>query len=194
MSFRLLSTSLAFIGLFSSFAQADCKSDIQGILKSMESSGPYRMEMAITSAGTESKMTAEVIMPDSMHMKGQGMEVVMTPNGVWMSQGGAMNKMPNEMKEQMQAMIRQGLNAGMQAVDATECLGATSFEGGSYNLYKYKADADFMGVKSKSNVEMYANADGKPEWLVVDGEAMGIKSLTKQHIVFDSGITIVDPK
>jgi hypothetical protein len=194
MSFRLMSCSFIVLTSIVSAAQADCKSDIQDILKSMEASAPYRMEMTTTSGGTDTKMIAEVIMPHSMRMKGEGMEVTMTANGVWMSQGGTMNKMPNEMKDQIQGMIRQGMNAGMQAVEAAECIGSTDFEGGSFSLYKYKADAEFMGIKTTSKVDMYVNGDGKPEWLVVDGEAMGIKSLTKQHIVFDDSITIADPK
>jgi hypothetical protein len=190
---RISLLSLALLAT-SSIAQADCKADIQSIMKSLENAGPYRVEFAIDASGTASKMAADVIMPHSMRMKGDGMEMVMTPNGVWMSQGGALQKMPNEMKDQIQGMIRQGLNLGLEAIDNAECPGTADFEGGSYTLYKYDANATFMGIASKSKVSMYVNGDDRPEWMVVDGEAMGVKSLTKQHITFDDSITIADPQ
>lgn len=194
MSYRLTSLSVLALACIASSAQADCKTDIQSILKAMETSGPYRVMMDMDSAGAASTVQGEVIMPHSMRMKGEGMEMVMTPNGVWMGQGGPLKKGPPEMKDQIQAMIKQGMNMGMQAIDAPECEGSTRFEGGSFDLYKYTAKAEFMGINTTSSVEMYVNGDGKPEWLVVDGEAMGIKSLTKQHIIYDDSITIADPQ
>jgi hypothetical protein len=194
MSFRLTAISILAIAAAATTAQADCKTDIETVLKGLESSGPYRVMMDMESAGSKSTMQGEVIMPHSMRMKGDGMEMVMTPNGVWMGQGGPLKKGPPEMKDQIQAMIKQGINLGMQAIDAPECAGSTNFEGGSFELYKYTAKADFMGISSSSSVNMYVNGDGKPEWMVVDGEAMGIKSLTKQHIIYDDSITIADPK
>ncbi len=194
MSFRIVSATTLALAVLIGTAQADCKSDIQTILKNMETSGPYRVEMDMDSAGQKTKMVGEIIMPHSMKMKADAMEMIMTPNGVWMSQGGPLQKMPDGMKEQVQGMIKQGMNLGVQAVDASECMGSTSFEGGTFDLYKYNANAEFMGIATKSKVDMYVNGDGKAEWLVIDGEAMGMKSLTKQHITYDDSITIADPQ
>ena len=146
------------------------------------------------SAGTASVMNADVIMPHSMRMKGEGIDMVMTPNGVWMAQGGVLQKMPDGMKEQVQGMIKQGMNMGVQAVDKVECLGSTDFENETFTHFKYTAKADFMGINSKSSVDMYVNDQNKPVWLVVDGEAMGTKSLTRQHITYDDSIVIADPQ
>jgi hypothetical protein len=173
---------------------ADCKADIQSMLQSLEAAGPYRMEMSMVSNGQTSIMSADVIMPHSMHMKGEGMEMLMTPNGVWMAQGGVMQKMPDAMKDQIQGMIRQGMNLGVQAVDKAECLGSTSYEGGTFDLFKYEAKANFMGIDSSAKVSMYVDDGGKPSWLVVNGEAMGTKSVTTQKITYDDSIKIADPK
>ncbi len=176
-------------------AHADCKSDIQAMLKSMEASSPYHVDMTMVSGGQTSKMSADVIMPHSMSMKGEDMNMVMTPNGVWMAQGGGpLKKMPDTMKESIQDMIKQGMNLGIKAVDKVECPGNAAFEGGSYNLYKYEAKANFMGIDTFSKVSMYINGDDKPEWMVVDGEAMGIKSMTTQKLVFSDAIAIADPQ
>lgn len=194
MSIRLTTVSLAVLFSFASTAQADCKSDIQDILQAMETNGPYRMEMTSSSNGTDMVMQADIILPHSMKMKTEGMEVVMTPNGVWMAQDGKLKKMPDGMKDQMQAMIRQGINLGLNAVEDAQCPGSTAFEGGTFEFYKYSTNVEFMGIKTSSKIDMYVNDDNKAEWLVVDGEAMGIKSHTKQHIIYDDSITIPDPQ
>jgi hypothetical protein len=187
-------TTVALLSL-TNLAQADCKSDIQGILKSLETSGPYHLEMTMVSAGTTTKMSGDIIMPHSVRMTGEGLNMVMTPNGVWMDQGsGKLMKMPDEMREQMQGMMKQGMNLGVQAVDKVECPGRADFEGSSYTLYKYEAKADFMGVNTESSVNMHVDGNNKPAWLVVDGEAMGVKSVTTQKITFDDAITIADPQ
>jgi hypothetical protein len=184
----------ATLSLISGSALADCKSDIQGYLKSMETSGPYRVEMSSVANGSTTNITVELALPHSMHMKGEGVEMLMTQNGVWMANGGSLQKMPDTMKDQMQGMIRQGMNMGVQAVDKVECLGSAEFQGGTFDLYKYEAKANFMGVDSFSKVDMYIDGSGKPAWLVVDGEAMGTKSVTTQKITFDDAITISDPQ
>ena len=194
MNLRLASITLFAVLAATPLAKADCLTDIQAIMKAMETSGPYRVEMEIDSAGSKSRLTSDVIMPHSMHMKGEGMEMVMTPNGVWTSQGAALQRMPDGMKDQIQGMIKQGMNLGLSSIKEPECVGETEFEGESYSLFKYNSDAEFMGIKSKSSVQMYVDDGNRPVWMVVDGEAMGIKSLTKQKITYDSSITIADPQ
>jgi hypothetical protein len=178
----------------STTAQADCKTDIQTILKSLENSGPYSIEIKTESGGEKVEMTGKIILPDSVHMKSDAFEVVMTPNGVWMAQGGLLKKLPDNMREKIKGMVEQGMRLGAQAVDNAECVGSADFEGQSYALYKYDASIDLLGITSKSKVAMYVKDDGKPEWMLVDGEAMGFKSKTRQRITFDDSITISDPQ
>jgi hypothetical protein len=194
MTIRFAASTIAFVIFSATAANADCISDIQAILKSTETSPPYHVEITSTAGDSTTKMQGEVIMPHSMQIKSTEMNMVMTPNGVWMGKGEALKKMPDGMREQMQAMIKQGISLGMSAIEAPECAGSVSFEGGNFTLYKYIAKGEMMGIKSTSNVDMYVNADNRPEWMMIDGEAMGTKSQTKQHIVYDDSITIADPK
>jgi hypothetical protein len=187
-------TLLLALTTFSVPSLADCKTEIQSLLQSLETAGPYRMEMVMVANDDTTKMSVDMIMPHSMHMKGEGIEMLMTPKGVWMTQGGSLQKMPDEMKGQIQGMIRQGMSLGVQAVDKAECLGSATYEGGTFDLYKYQAKANFMGVDSSSEVSMYVGDDGKPSWLIVDGESMGIKSISTQKITYDGSITIAEPK
>jgi hypothetical protein len=193
MSFRLTSLSFALLIGVASTAQADCAGDIQSIMKSMETSPPYRVEISSTAADQTTIIQGEVIMPHSMHINSPEMSMIMTPNGVWMGKGEALKKMPDAMRDQMQEMIKQGISLGMKAIDDPECMGPTEFEGGNFEHFKYTATGEMMGIQSTSTVDMYVNADLRPEWMVIDGEAMGVKSLTKQHITYDSSISIADP-
>lgn len=193
MKFRFIVSAICFSCLTLNSAQADCKADIQAIMKAMEASPPYRVAITSTAAGVTTEMEGEVILPHSMRMNLPGMSMVMTPNGVWMGQAGELKKMPDGMREQVQDIIKQGMNLGMKGIEAPECAGSTSFEGGDFDLYKYTAKGEVMGINSTSSVEMYVNGDRRPEWMVIDGEAMGVKSLTKQHIIYDDSIVIADP-
>jgi hypothetical protein len=163
-------------------------------MKSMEAGEPYAIDMTTVASGRTLNMSGKVIMPHSLHMKGEGMEMLMTPNGVWMSQGGPMQKMPDGMKDQIQGMIRHGMNLGLESIENEQCLGTADFEGGSFTHFAYSANTTFMGIASSAKVNMYVNAAGKPEWMLVEGEALGTKSQTKQHITFDPAITITDPQ
>jgi hypothetical protein len=194
MTIRPIASALLLSLFGATAAQADCKSDIEGILFAMQTAPPYRMLLETEADGTILKMEATAILPDRMQMKGDGMNMILTPNGFWMGKDGQLQKSPPEAAVQMRDMIKQGMNLGMQAVEAPECLGQASFEGGDYTLYKYVAKGEMMGIKSTSNVQMYVNGDSRPEWMLIDGEAMGIKSQAKQKIIYDSSITIEDPK
>jgi hypothetical protein len=194
MTLRFTASTVVLIFFSATAAYADCTADIRAILKSTETSPPYHVEITSTSGDSTTKMQGEVIMPHSMQMKSPEMNMVMTPNGVWMGKGEDLKKMPDALRDQMQAMIKQGISMGMSAIEAPECEGSVSFEGDDFTHYKYIAKGEMMGIKSTSNVDMYVNADNRPEWMMIDGEAMGTKSLTKQHIVYDDGIIIADPK
>lgn len=194
MIIRSTALALGFSILGATSALADCKSDIQSFMKSMETSPPYRVDMSVVSGDTTMKMQGEAIMPHSIHMKSDVMEMVMTPNGVWMGQGGKLQKSPPQMQEQVQSMIKQGMNIGVESVEAAECLGSADFEDGTYDHYKYVSNTAFMGIATTVKVDVYLNSDQRPVWMVIDGEAMGTKSVTTQHIVYDNSISIADPE
>ena len=193
MTIRVAAPALLFSILAATSAHADCKADIDTVLQAMQTAPPYIVEIETTSDGSTVKMQGKAILPHSIQMTGDGMNMVLTPNGFWMGKDGQLKKSPPEAAEQMRTMMKQGMNLGMQAIEAPECIGSTSYEGANYQLYKYVAKGDFMGIKSTSKVEMYVNASGYAEWMLMDGEAMDIKSQTRQHMTYDDSLTISDP-
>ncbi len=90
-------------------------------------------------------------------------------------------------------MINSGISKGIDSVKDVECLGSKDYEGGSYDAYLFHTAGEMMGIASTATVTLYAS-NGLPAWLVVDGEAMGKKSVTVQKVTFDPSITITPPK
>ena len=52
---------------------------------------------------------------------------------------------------------------------------------------------DAMGIKTSSHITLYKGENGLPVGLIVDGTAMGVHSITTQHINYDPSITIEVP-
>lgn len=173
-------------------ALADCKADLSALLKA-QTSTPYRVEMTSTANGQSNRMTAEVIFPDSFHIKADGMEMVMVNQKAWMNAGGTWQAMPAEAGASISSMIASGVSKGIEAVKDVKCLGSQDYEGQSYEAYSFATSGEAMGISSTANVTLYAEG-GMPAWLVVDGEAMGTKSVTVQKITPDPSISIKPPK
>lgn len=188
-------TSLALAGLLIATATpalADCKAELDAVFKAQLAT-PYRTEMSVQSNGQPMKVTAEVIYPDSFHIKSDAMETVMVKKKAWMKMGGKWQAMPAETAAMMAQMIETGVSKGVAGVRDVECLGNQPFEGTAYEAYRFKTSGEMMGVASTAAVTLYAT-DGLPAWLVIDGEAMGQKSVTVQKVTFDPSITITPPK
>lgn len=171
---------------------ADCKADLAAVLKA-QTSTPYRVEMTSTANGQSKRMTAEVVFPGSFHIKADGMEMVMVKKKAWMKAGGTWQAMPAEAGAMMSSMIESGVSKGIDAVKNVQCLGSQDYEGQSYDAYRFASSGEAMGISSTAEVTLYANGD-MPAWVVVDGEAMGTRSVTVQKITPDPSITIKPPK
>lgn len=184
--------AMAAIAAAATPALADCKSDLDAIFKAQLAT-PYRTEMTIKGPSQPMTVTAEVIYPDSFHMKAAQMETIMVKKKAWMKMGGTWQAMPAEAAAQFSAMINSGISKGVAAVKDVQCLGTQSYEGGSYDAYQFNTSGEMMGIQSTAKVTLYAS-DGLPAWLVVDGEAMGKKSVTVQKVTFDPSIKITPPK
>ncbi len=79
-------TSLALAALLIATATpafADCKAELGAIFEAQLAT-PYRTEMTVQGAGAPMKVTAEVIYPDSYHMKAAQMETIMVKKKAWM--------------------------------------------------------------------------------------------------------------
>jgi hypothetical protein len=170
---------------------ADCASDVRALVDAMPSHGPYRAQIV---ANGSTELSGEAILPDRMHLKMDGMEILKTPNGVWIGTGQSLMKAEGAMRDQFDGIISKNMSVAMGTVSNEECLGSAAYEGGNYDLYKYATQAEISGSTVTSKVSMYVNNKGQPEWLDIEAEVIGVTSIIKQHITYDPNIKIADPQ
>ena len=182
---------IAALCLGSSVACADCKSEVEAIMQATMSAGPYHMSMTSDRSGKTTKMEADVILPTSEHMKMDQMEMVILPQGAWMKMGGSWHSAPGPMAANM---LTNMMSSFKDVRSNVVCGSSEDFDGHSYPVYKYDSAGDVMGMKTSSHITLYMGDKGLPVGLIVDGTAMGVHSVTTQHINYDPSITIEAPK
>ena len=185
--------TLAF-GVLSTTAYADCKADLQAVMDGHLKAGPYHADISIESAGHKMTASSDVILPDQFHMLMPQAEVIKTAKGVWMKIGGKWQAMPAAVGKTIQGPIDQGLAQGLKSVKNLTCLGSQTYANQSLVGYEFDSSGEFGGIKSTAHVVLYADpATNLPAYITVNGEAMGKKSTTTEHITFDPSITIAPP-
>ena len=193
MNFRFNAFTIVLGLIISTPAHADCLAEVQTIMQNHMKAGPYHVTMESDAGGAKRAMEIDAILPSSFHMKGPKMEFIMLKEGVWMNTGGKWMTMPAAMSGMVEQNIKIGIAAGMKAISNVQCEGAQPIEGQTLNKYEMDSSGQAMGLNVSTHVTMYASGKGLPQIMVVDGEAMGHKSHTVQHITYDPSITITAP-
>jgi hypothetical protein len=184
----------AALAACSTTAYADCKSDLDSIMQAHLKAGPYHTSMDMVAGGKTRTIETDVILPSSFHMKMPEMETIMLKQGTWMKMGGKWQAMPAAMSAISGNMIQDAMAQGMKGATNFQCGSSAEFDGQSYPLYEFDASAEAMGVKASSHVKLFKGPNGLPVGLIVEGAAMGVKSVTTQHIKYDPSITINPPQ
>ncbi len=182
------------LGLGAAAAHADCAAELQAVMDGHLKAGPYHVTMDQTMAGKTRKMEIDAILPSSFHMKSPEMETIMLKQGTWMKMGGKWMAMPGAMSGMVSGAIATGMEKGMANIKNLQCLGPQSVEGKTYTTYDFDSSGEAMGIKATSHVTLYKGDNGLPAIMIVEGEAMGHKSKTVQHMTYDPAITISPPQ
>jgi hypothetical protein len=189
----LISFSIATSALVNQPAMADCKAELTALLQKSQDFGPYHVKVTTTSDSGNLAYEGKINPPKEFDINMQQGRMVMTEKGLWMENGGQWQAMPAEMGAMMRDMIQQGIAQAPDMISRADCLGKQDYAGGSYEAYSFDTAGEAMGIKSKATVTLYADENGRANWVVVDGEAMGMKSHTVQKITYDASITISPP-
>ena len=189
--------ALAMFGL-SAPLQAECLDEIKAMMKAHLAAGPYHVDMDQTSDAGNHKVEADVILPSSFRFKSPPVEGVMLKEGTWMKINGNWMQLPAAASAQMTGTISNAIKSGMDGnlanLKNVQCLGPQSIEGKTLSAYSFDASGEAMGIKATSHITAYKDDQGRPAVMIVEGEAMGHKSKTVQHITYDPSITITPPK
>lgn len=191
---KLILLAAALTVASAAVAQADCKSDIEAVMQAHLKAGPYHTSMEMVSGGKTRKIETDVILPSSFHMKMPEMETIMLKQGTWMKMGGSWKAMPAAMSAATGNMIQDAMAQGLKNAANFKCGSTAEFDGQSYPLYEFDSSGAAMGIKATSHIKMFKGANNLPVGMIVEGEAMGVKSVTTQHIKYDPAISINPPQ
>ncbi len=175
-------------------AQADCKSDLEAIMQAHLKAGPYHTSMEMVAGGNTRKVETDVILPSSFHMKMPEMETIMLKQGTWMKMGGKWQAMPAAMSAMSGNMMQDAMAQGMKGASNFQCGSMADFDGKSRPLYEFDTAATVMGTKVTSHIKLFKGDNNLPAGMIVSGSAMGVQSVTTQHITYDPSITINPPQ
>ena len=184
----------AVLTAFSAAAQADCKSELDAMMQAHLKAGPYHTSMEMVSGGKSRKIEADVILPSSFHMRMPEMETIMVKQGTWMKMNGKWMAMPAAMSAMSGNMMQDAMAQGMKGASNFKCGTTAEFDGQPYPLYEFDTAASVMGVTASSHVKLFEGANKLPAGMIIEGSAMGVHSVTTQHIKYDPAITINPPQ
>jgi hypothetical protein len=102
--------------------------------------------------------------------------------------------MPAAMSAMTGNMAQDAMAQGLKNASNFKCGVSAEFDGQSLPVYEFDTSAEAMGVKATSHIKMFKGANDLPAGMIVEGEAMGVKSVTTQHIKYDPSITINPPQ
>jgi hypothetical protein len=160
--------------------------------------GAFVTEMTADSGGRKVQTRVEVVWPDRYHMTSSGggadTEVIILPGTTWMKQGGQWMKLPMDMGQMIQAFQPDAMKQSIDNIANAEELPQDSVDGKAARVIRYDTQATVMGVRSKSTVKAWLDADTLlPLMQEIDGEAMGMRSRTTQRYSYPDGLTIEAP-
>ncbi len=169
---------------------------VTNALRAQMSGGPYRALTSVTTDGTTTDMSAEVIPPDKMHIVigGGNMELILLDGTLWSKTGDTpwtqmgSPEMMQGIFDSIQGQVEGVTLANVQVVGAEPVLGEPT------QVYSYTSTmGEGEGVVT-TDVKLWISKErGLPVRLEATGTAMGITSYTLQSIEYDNSIAIEAP-
>lgn len=176
-------------GLLSGQAMADERDAVVEAFGKAMAKGHYIAEMVTQVKGRPYTTEMKVVFPDRYHMKSPDAEFIILPQGTWMNAGGRWMKMPMNMSEMIAGHSRQAMEQGMGAVANVSRVGTAEIRGCTSDLYSYRVDGEYMGMKNSGEVEAAICRDtGLPVRLVSEG-----RNAVTIHYDFESTVAIDPP-
>lgn len=175
-------------------ARADCKSELETIMQAHMKAGPYHTSMDMVAGGKTRKIEADVILPSSFYMQMPEMETIMVKQGTWMKVNGKWVAMPAAMSAVSGNMVQDAMAQGLKGASNFKCGTTAEFDGQSYPLYEFDTSATVMGITATSRVKLFKGENNLPVGMIIEGTAMGVRSVTTQRIKYDPSITISPPQ
>jgi len=173
-------------------AAADARDDIFRAYQKMMSSR-FTVDMTTVSGGDASKAHGDYETVERIHLKREGMEIIVVPEGTWMRSGSDWIQSPIDMSGMVKEIIPKSIDEMRAAIQNATDAGMTTWDGQPVHSYTYDVDTAIMGIHATSKYKIFVGAVGQIVHVESDGEAMGRISLTKQDIRYDDSIRVTAP-
>lgn len=191
MKHRLLLAAL-LLPLASS-ALADPRAEVEAAFRQVLADKSYRAVITSQDGKRQTQVEMAVQLPDRFHMKAEGTEIIILPEGTWMNVGGQWMPSPVNMSQMIAGYTADAMEKGIDAIGEVSYLGEESVEGCDSKNYRYRQSGEFMGVKSRSeSVLSICQENGKPVRIVTGEEGKSERATIVYD--WDSPVSIQRPR
>jgi hypothetical protein len=194
---RLALALLAAVATLTSTAAFadDCATAIKTMVGNAMTSGPLRMETAMTTAAGAMSMSGEIVPPGNMHVKidtaGQVIEMITLDGKAWMNMAGTWTALDAATAAQMTAGFNMASStAQLDLMTDMECLGTTNVEGKDLLTYSFALNQAGANTSTRVFVDPAIKA---PVRIEADVDAAGTKTGMVVKYTYDPSIVITAP-
>ena len=174
-------------------ANADCLLDARSLVSGMVKLPPFHLTIKTTSNGVESKMTGDVIMPNSFKLVFGNTAMIMTPRGAWMSDKGKWKAQSQDVALNMRHTLLSGITDGLATMRNVKCSAKASVGGKTYKSIEFDTYDKPSDKTPLAHVRFFLGKGDLPLWMITQGYSKKGNSAVVQQFIYDSSIKIKDP-
>lgn len=189
----VLSLATAALCLATPAAQADCLQDARATVSGMTKLPPFRIAIKTTSNGIESRMTGDVIMPNSFRLVFGNSAMVITPRGAWLKDKSGWKPQPEDNATLIRQTLLSGLTSSLDKMSNVKCSAKSKINGKAYRTIEFDTYAKSPQTPL-ARMTYYLNAKNLPVWIITRGYSTKGNSAVVQQFTYDSKIRIDDPQ
>jgi len=171
------------------------------ILKAMKTQmggKSYRVRQTSESSSGKTQSIVEFVPPDRYHITTNvgtnTTEMIIAGKKAYQKIGDKWLDFPVDVGSFIQALTSAASEEAGKGISDVKLVGPDVLDGVPTLVYTYNSKAKFGDIETSSSIKLWvAVSDGLPRKMIVEGEAMGIKSTTTQLIEYDPSIKIEAP-
>ncbi len=173
-------------------AHADARADLMSGWQKMLD-GRLSTETVSNANGKQSTVRTRLDTIQRVHMKTDGMEIILLPEGTWMKMNGAWSKPPFDVGGMVKKMLPMTLEQAQAGVTNIRDEGATRIDGQALRAIGFDQNTTLMGINVRSHNTVFLDPSGRIVRSEGSSEARGDKSTHVQTMHYDDSIRVTAP-
>jgi hypothetical protein len=189
-----LGLAVAAAAFIATSAHADCLLDAKAMVSGMVKLPPFHLSIKTASNGIESRMTGDVIMPDSFRLVFGNASTIMTPRGAWVTDKGKWKPQSREVALNMRRVLLNGITDSLTTMRNVKCNPKAKINGKVYKSIEFDTYDKPTEKKPLAHVTFYLGKNNLPQWMITQGQTGKTKSAIVQQFTYDPSIEIKEPQ